>query len=86
MPLVDAVNEIDWHNEPRSIPLLEPTAWGYTTLAPPRSHSFQPTLTLRRRPQRPRCGRSFDRRNPCRTVWKQCGVACVACGTSAFFK
>ena len=32
MPLVDAVNEIDWRSEPRSIPLLEPMAWGHTLL------------------------------------------------------
>jgi len=50
MPLVDAVNEIDWHNEPRSIPLLEPTAWGYTTLgvllavSVLTSHLHDPTL------------------------------------------
>ncbi|MDP7318820.1 MAG: DNA translocase FtsK 4TM domain-containing protein, partial [SAR324 cluster bacterium] len=50
MPLVDAVNEIDWSNEPRSIPLLEPAAWGYTTLgvllavSVLTSHLHDPTL------------------------------------------
>ena len=50
MPLVDAVNEIDWRNEPRSIPLLEPAAWGHTMLgvllavSVLTSHLHDPTL------------------------------------------